>query len=521
MEIDFKHSLLKDQEENILIPLNSNKKSESRLNLDNITTDELQMQITYLRRRLSSFSFVESGEKQSTLLTALIICNNTLGSAVMILPIVFGTSGIFTSLIVMLFIGLVQFITCNISVIHLKENEPDFPQLIDRLLGKSWKVGFVLSSALFEILTGVVYFILMNNMLYPIIVFIFEHCGYEGYAEKSDYRYDVYSFQINAWILAIPCFLSCFLKNMNTIAVLSKIGIYVLCSYIIFLIYVLFDNFYSGNLESNFSKISYATTNITEISGAFCMAFYIHGAICPLLKNIKVKEETGKAVGISYILCCIFYFLIGLIGYLGIIGRETIDDSPQTIMDFFGKTSIFPLIIEVFYFFKLVTVYPLFCYISRTQFFSIIFKHKHRKNLKIDEEGKTNTYDDENFHFIPSLIYNILYMAISIACVLYNVNLTFIMGITGAIFGYFLVYIIPVAIHLKCYGFHPTMPTSKISPNPVERLEIIENNQCNYHEDKYLYSSLARGVFYFLIIIPFGTYLMVIQIMQLFNYNWN
>ena len=112
-------------------------------------------------------------------------------------------------------------------------------------------------------------------------------------------------------------------------------------------------------------------------------------------------------------------------------------------------------------------------------------------------------------------------MAISIACVLYNVNLTFIMGITGAIFGYFLVYIIPVAIHLKCYGFHPTMPTSKISPNPVERLEIIENNQCNYHEDKYLYSSLARGVFYFLIIIPFGTYLMVIQIMQLFNYNWN
>jgi len=517
MEVDFKHSLLRDKEENILIPVKPTSSRYTDQSLDNVTSEEVHMQIAFLRRRLSSLSFISTPGSQSTFVTALIICNNTLGTAVMILPIVFGTCGIINSLIVMSLIGVVQFITCKLILIHLKESEPDLPQLTERILGKTWKAVFVISSCVFEFSTGVVYLILMNNMLYPILVFFFELAGFENYAKKSENRYDIFSFQITAWIFMVPCFLSCFMKNMDAISVLSKIGIYVLCSYVIFLFYVLFDNISAGTLQNNIENISYITTNVTDVSGAFCLAFFIHSAVCPLVKNIEKKEETTKSLGISYIMSGVFYFLIGLVGYLGILGRETVDDPPQTIMDFFSSQSIFPFIIEVLYFLKLITVYPLFCYISRTQLFSLFFARKTRHIRASDDFSKP---PEEPSHFIPCLIYNTLYIGVSQACVLFNVNLTFVMGLTGAVFGFLLVFVIPVAIHLKCYGFDPIWPTRKTTPKAEDRIEMIEKIKCNEHPDRYFHSNWLRALFYIGLLLPFGIYLFTIQLIALFDFDW-
>ena len=516
MEIDFKHSLLRDKEENILIPVKPPSNHFTDSTLEKATSEEVQLQIGFLRRRLSSLSFISTPGNQSTFVTALVICNNTLGTAVMILPIVFGTCGIINSLIIMCVIGFVQFITCKMILIHLKESEPDIPQITERILGKTWKAIFVVSSCLFEFLVGVVYLILMNNILYPIVVFFFECSGFENYAKKSESRYDMFSFQINAWIFMLPCFLSCFIKNMNAIAILSKIGIYVLCAYVIFLFYILFDNMAAGTLQANIQEITYVTPKVTEVSGAFCLAFFIHSAVCPLVKNIEKKEETTKALGISYVLCGVFYFLIGLVGYLGILGRNKEIDPPQTIMDFFGSQSIFPFIIEVFYFLKLITVYPLFCYISRTQLFALIFDKKNRQYKAGDNISKL----PEDSHFIATFIYNTLYIAVAQTCVLYNVNLTFVMGLTGAVFGFILVFIIPVVIHLKCYGFNPVWPSRKTVPDAGRRLEIIEKQKCNEHADKYLYSNWLRAFLYFGVIIPFGIYLFTIQLIALFDFSW-
>ena len=73
-----------------------------------------------------------------------------------------------------------------------------------------------------------------------IIIFIFDHIGFDNYAKKSEFRFDIYSYQINSLILMIPCFMSCFFKKIDFVASLSKIGVYVLLSYIIFLIYLLY-----------------------------------------------------------------------------------------------------------------------------------------------------------------------------------------------------------------------------------------------------------------------------------------
>ena len=501
MELDFKHSLLSDRDRNILIPLSSSS-------LPPLPPSELQDHIQSLRGRLNSISFHDPlPSKQSTFATSLIVCNNTLGSAVMILPIVFGTCGIITSLIVLLVIGFVQYITCNLCVIHMKENEPDLPEIIERILGKTAKILFVISSCFFEFLAGIIYLALMNNMLYPIIVFILAYFGFENCAKKSEFRFDVFSFQINSLIFMIPCFLSCFLSNINMIATLSKIGIYVLISYIIFLFYILYDNFTTGVLQENLGNIVYFTTNITDVSGAFCMAFFIHNVICPLLKNIAKKEDSTKAIAHSYIMSCSFYFIIAIIGYLGILGREVVEENPQTIMDLFERKSLFPLVIEVFYFMKLVTVYPLFCFVSRSQFLSVLPK----KVKNVDNE--------ENSQFWVKFMYNTAYIGIAMICVVYNVNITFIMGFTGAVFGFILVYAFPIAIHLKCYGFERKMPDGK-KWNVEERCEIIEKMKCNEHKDMVSNSGIKRNLFYLCGIVPVGVYLMAIQIIALFDLKW-
>ena len=495
MELDFKHSLLSDSDRNILVPLSPK-------------LPHLQEHIQSLRGRLNSISFHDPlPSKQSTFATTLIVCNNTLGTAVMILPIVFGTCGIITSLIVLLVIGFVQYITCNLCVIHMKENEPDLPEIIERLLGKTAKIIFVISSCVFEFMTGLIYLALMNNMLYSIIIFILSHVGYENYAQKSEFRFDIFSFQINSLIFMIPCYLSCFIKNLNMITTFSKIGIYVLISYIIFLFYILYDNFTTGVLQENLGNIVYFTTNITDVSGAFCMAFFIHCLICPLLKNIAKKEDSTKAIAHSYIMSCIIYFLIAIIGYLGILGRKTIDKNPQTIMDIFERKSLFPFVIEVLYFLKLVTVYPIFCIVTRSQFLSVLPK----KAQNVD--------NNENSQFWVKFMYNTAYIGIAMICVIYNVNITFIMGFTGAVFGFILVFAIPIALHLKCYGFERKIPNGK-KWNVEERCEIIENMRCNEHKDKLSNSGIKRNLFYLCGILPVGVYLMAIQIIALFNFKW-
>ena len=488
MELNFKDSLLTDTDRNVLI-INSPAPLPQ-------TSSEL------LQTSLLTPEFLHA--KHSTFGTSVIIANNTIGTAVMILPIVFGTCGIITSLFVLLVIGFVQYITCNLCVIHMKENEPDLPEVIERVLGKTAKILFVISSCAFEFMAGIIYLALMNNMLYPIIIFILSLCGYENYAKKSDFRFDIFSFQINSLIFMIPCFLSCFMKNLHLIAILSKIGFYVLVSYIIFLLYILCDNFSTGVLQENIGKIVYFTTNITDVSGAFCLAFFIHNVICPLSKNIEKKEESTKAIAQSYVMTSVFYFIIAIIGYLGILGREVVEENPQTIMDIFERNSLFPFIIEVMYFFKLCTVYPLFCFVSRSQFLSVLPK---------------NSKKAENSQFWVKFMYNTAYIGIAMICVVYNVNITFIMGFTGAVFGFILVYAFPIAIHLKCYGFERKMPDGK-KWNVEERCEIIEKMKCNEHKDMVSNSGIKRNLFYLCGIVPVGVYLMAIQIIALFDLKW-
>lgn len=459
---------------------------------DNILSPEqIETQLVVsTHQKISNFLPDKAEGTQSTFSTSLVIFNNMIGITIMILPYLFLKCGIFTSLIVMFLIAFANFFTCNICVSHLNNDEADFPQVVERILGTKCKIFCVISSITMLFSTGVVFLILMNNMFYSSLTFIFELSGFHNYALKSDIRFDIYSYQINSFILVVPCFLSCFFKKIDFIAPLSKIGVYVLCLYILFLIYIFIDNKYQGNTNGN---PAYWTSNITEISGACSMAFFVHLSICSVIKQQKNKNEYTKSVILGYTFSYFFYFFVGIIGCYGLYGRSAKDNHPQTIMDFFGKNSFVPFVIEILYFFKLISVYPIFSFISKTQLMSLIPKNK------------------RNCRFINHLlfIYNIVYILIGEICVIFNFDLTFVVGFSAAVFGFFLSYLLPILLHLNCYSNNRNKNTGIAN----------DENKCNSHKSS-TRSIKWKFLFYFVLIFPIGIYLLAIQIMALINLRW-
>lgn len=472
----------------------NNKYFSISANIESPSQVELHKQIGSMTRRVSNLSFQEEKGDQSTLMTALVLFNNIIGITIMIFPMVILKSGIFTSMFVMIIIAIINFISSNLYVIHFKNNENNLSEIIFRILGENTRIFCIVGTVIMFFSGGIIFLVLLNNMFYSIIIFIFQRCNFYNYAEKSDFRFDIYSYQINSLILLVPSYLSCFMRKMDVIAFLAKIGIYVLISYLCFLIYILIDNVNQQNFDENFAHIPYWTSNIREVSGACCMAFFCQNSICPLIKPLKNKNEKTKAVFLAYLFAFIFYFSVGIIGGFGLCGRKAFHAHPQTIMDFFEKDSILPFIIEVLYFLKLTSVFPILCFIAKAELLTIF-------------PSKNNQIHEPKFF---SWGYNTIYILCAELCVLFNIDLTFIIGFTAAVFGFLFIYVFPIWFHLKCYG-----------ENQKEHQFLINNgeekNLCNPHHDKHLFSNSLRGLFYFIILIPIGIYLFIIQFMDLFS----
>ena len=57
-------------------------------------------------------------------------------------------------------------------MLHNKRGETDVGDTVKRILGRNWYYLFSSGSALLMLMMGVIYFILMNNMFYPVTLFI-------------------------------------------------------------------------------------------------------------------------------------------------------------------------------------------------------------------------------------------------------------------------------------------------------------------------------------------------------------
>lgn len=58
------------------------------------------------------------------------------GSLCLVLPLVFLKYGVFSCTLIMIILGFVQYNTCSLLILHLKDTDLDTEHMIKRILGK-------------------------------------------------------------------------------------------------------------------------------------------------------------------------------------------------------------------------------------------------------------------------------------------------------------------------------------------------------------------------------------------------
>jgi solute carrier family 38 (sodium-coupled neutral amino acid transporter), member 9 len=467
--------------------------------------------------------FIPPGEEipmipsNSSIKTIFSVISNIVGSTVLILPTLNKDSGIFTCLIISTITGLISFHTCDLCVMHLKDEEVDLPEILYRILGKKGQVALGICSGVFNVLMTVSYYLLMVNLIFPMFIFMFEKAGYTDHPSKFDITFNTFSFQYSAIIGIIPC-IFLMTARIELIIKLSQIGILPLIAFLIFLIYVFIDNvFIQDNLAG--AEINYFSSNIPSAAGTFAISFYLHTAVAPIMKSNEKQENNKRDLFIGYFVSWLIYFFCGLVGYFGIIGRNV--EKANNLMDYFGYSSIPAFIIQIIFIFKLCTAYPIFGYVAENQFLAIFYEYTEPPRW-------------------AKLSLKVFIILISLLLAIFCIDPTLVLSINGAIIGFFLIYILPVLFHIKCLRTSKSIDDqmnqdqSKINTNQDasenskifswtedQILDFLKSNQlitkcCKKHKEWIKLPFLPIYAFYTLV-IGVGLAFLILQIYQISN----
>lgn len=217
--------------------------------------------------------------------------------------------------------------------------------------------------------------------------------------------------------------------------------------------------------------------------------------------------NNNRDMSIGYLVAAAIYALIGIFGCYGIAGRSH-PASAETITQYFDSTSVPPFIINLFFASHLITAFPLFCFVSRTQFLNLIFRKNEPKKWAI-------------------LLYNVVFILSCCLINTLNISIGSIIGFTGAVVGFVIVYLLPILIHLKCiyrtrhtgiaaFSFKKANNNDDSTVSDDHESNNHKSFSCDAHEhlivERHPY---ARFAFY-LAILLIGVYLAVIQLLELF-----
>lgn len=100
------------------------------------------------------------------------VANTMIGSAIIVYPILFIKDGLFGSLIIMLMVGIVQYFTCRLLVIHNRKDESTFSQSVKRIGGKKMYTVNALTNILILFFVCIAYFLLIVENFFQVSVSI-------------------------------------------------------------------------------------------------------------------------------------------------------------------------------------------------------------------------------------------------------------------------------------------------------------------------------------------------------------
>ncbi|CAD8055073.1 unnamed protein product [Paramecium sonneborni] len=367
---------------------------------------------------------VANAPKNSSFQTILSVSNTMVGSSLLVIPVLFQQSGILSALIVALIFGLISCKTCSLLMVHNKLEELDLPQTIMRILGQKYNLIFNITNIIILYFAGVVYFILICNMLYSLLQLVCNQLEM-NYASKTDIVLSQLSYQWCGIVYMFLLYLIMLQKNLSLIIKLVQYGV---ISVIALILYIITNG--SINMQQILNANLF-TLDVVTLCGVFSVAFMVHSCIVPIMKNNLEQQNNLRDIAISFGWTWIIYALVGIFGAIAIQGKIVNPSGDgSTVLDYLEQ-NLFSYGIQVLQLLQLTTVFPLLSFITRSQFFTLIYKLEQP----------------------PQKWFIIYTTGVALSTLLFqcfNISVSLILSLSGAVIGFFQIYLIPIQLHLTC-----------------------------------------------------------------------
>jgi sodium-coupled neutral amino acid transporter 9 len=434
-------------------------------------------------------SFITSATQQkprSSYEVIFNVANTMMGTALLVMPCNFYMSGMITSILAAAVMMFISYWTCNLIIIHSRDDEYDYPLAIRRLLGPTWEKIFNFISFLLLLLVSIIHFILMANVLYSIIINISGEDGWPGF---TDITFKSFSMQ---WVGVILFFLCGGLYSLNSIRkilIINDKGVYMVLLFSLYVMYLGVAALARTDIEfvatgepgkaNQGLQIVLFDADLSQLIGVFSLAYMVHNAVTGMMKNSKDPLKNSRNLLVAYLIVFSKYCILGIFGSFAVAALYNSEydskNPPKNIMELLTKKGGFLLGFErvlgmislFFVFVQLTTVLPILNFFTKRQFYGLIL------GTKVENISKFQMH-----------LFNIVFNLICLAFEIPVFEPIIVISYTGAIGGFLLIYIIPIYCHLTCLYF------KKENVKQIDEALISKNNgiksdgEDNYDDNK-------------------------------------
>lgn len=199
-----------------------------------------------------------------------------------------------------------------------------------------------------------------------------------------------------------------------------------------------FGNQVLPDYKTEIRPIALASAGFPSLAGVLCVGFFLHPASVPILKKNANQEKTNRDLFLAYLVVFVFFALVGVFGYFGFKGvyfdhyykKEGEYVINQNCLNMFSATDPIGFLLRALFFLMLCCTFPLVNHILKTMVITLIWGSK--------EVSKATFTAVSTIQLIFPLLFAIFYP-----------NVGSILSWSGSIAGLFIIYILPVVIHLK------------------------------------------------------------------------
>lgn len=388
-------------------------------------------------------------EKSFSFGSIFTITNAIISSTVVLIGVEFQRCGLVTSLITMLIISGISYKTCLIVLKHIKHNECDFSEILERILGRKWSILFRISSFSVYFILGIIYFVLSCNLLYSSIQY------FRGYNIPTSTNIDFkgFSFQYLGLIVSFFMFFVLCIEKISWIVKIGQMGVFALLIFIAYTIYKAIRNI--DNI-SHINIIDKDPFQWFQLAGIYSLSFNLQNSLLPILSQRSSSNSYKRNLTTGFTISVISFTLIGVFGSIATANVDLVDSFTfLDVIDPCALTSTLKIVLV----FEMLTAIPITWSIAKKHFIDTF-----SLNRKIGR--------------FQNLSMNFAYCLIAWAIQILNLPKFEIVAITGAIGGFVLIYIIPIFLHIACLSRNKTenqMMHSLINMTKVIEEKVIEN----------------------------------------------